>query len=242
MLKIIIIDDEKNVRIVIKKLLTLINIEYEIVGEAGSISNAKKIIEKENPDIVLLDIDLEDGTGFDLLKQLKNTTFKLIFITAFNEYAINAFKFNALDYILKPIDPKELKEAINKAKSSIDSENELYLLLENLENNKTAEMQKLVVKTTQRTYFIPINEILYFQSDGSYSKILTQNLTILASKNLKHFQELLPDNQFIRTHQSFLVNKTCIASIKNNTILLMNEVEIPISVRRKAEIKILLEK
>ena len=242
MLKIVIVDDEKNVRIVIKKLLALINFDYIIVGETGSVSEAKTLIINKKPDIVLLDIELEDGTGFDLLKQLPNPNFKLIFITAFNEFAITAFKFNALDYILKPIDPKELELAIEKAKSSIDSKNELHLLLENLENNKNSDLKKLVIKTTQKTHFITVDKILYFQSDGSYSKIVSENLTILASKNLKYFQEILPKHQFIRTHQSFLVNKLHITSLKNNTILLNNSVEIPISVRRKSEIKKLLDK
>jgi two-component system LytT family response regulator len=242
MLKIVIIDDEKNVIIVIKKLLSLINIAHTVVSEAASVQAGLEVIKQTNPDVVLLDIELEDGTGFDLLNQLDEIDFKLIFITAFNEYAIKAFKFNALDYILKPIDPDDLKNAINKAKDNLYTENTLKLLLNNLETNKTAETQKLIVKTTERTYFIPIDEIFYFQSDGSYSKIVSKDLTILASKNLKYFQEILPKHQFIRTHQSFLVNKLNITSLKNNTILLNNSVEIPISVRRKSEIKKLLGK
>ncbi len=239
-MKIVVVDDEKNVRIVIKKLLALVSTDYEVVGEAASVVEAKDVITKTSPDLVLLDIELEDGTGFDLLKQIENPDFKLIFITAFNEYAIRAFKFNALDYLLKPIDPEELKEAISKAKSTINSENEINLLLENLENNKKSEIQKLVIKTTQRTYFLPINDILYFQSDGSYSKIITKDKNILASKNLKHFQELVPEELFIRTHQSYLVNKEHVAGLKGNNIVLKNNVEIPISVRRKKDIKKML--
>jgi len=242
MIKIVIVDDENNVRIVIKKLLALVSNDYQVVGEAASVVEAKEIIEKTKPDLLLLDIELEDGTGFDLLKQISNPNFKLIFITAFNEYAIKAFKFNALDYLLKPIDPEELKTAIEKVKAEVNSTNELNLLLQNFETNKKNEEQKLVIKTTQRTHFIPIKDILYFQSDGSYSKIVTKDTSILASKNLKHFQELVPAEIFIRTHQSFLVNKLHIVSLKNNTILLNNDVEIPISVRRKSDIKKLLDK
>jgi len=241
MLKIVIIDDEKNVRIVIKKLLTFIKMAYEVVGEAPSVIEGKEIIEKTNPDIVLLDIKLDDGTGFDLLKQLSKIDFKLIFITAYNEYAIKAFKFSALDYILKPIDPTELKEAIEKAKDAIDTKNELDLLLQNMENNKNAAFDKLVIKTTQKTYFIKTDEILYFQSDGSYTKVITQDYKVLASKNLKYFQEILPKDQFIRPHQSYLINKLRTSGLKNNAILLDNGVEIPISVRRKSEIIKLLD-
>lgn len=241
MLKIVIIDDEKNVRIVIKKLLTFIEMEYEVVGEAPSVLEGKEVILKTKPDIVLLDIKLEDGTGFDLLKQLSEIDFKLIFITAYNEYAIKAFKFSALDYILKPIDPTELKEAVEKAKNAIDTKNELDLLLQNMEDNKNAEFEKLVIKTTQKTYFIKIDEILYFQSDGSYTKVITQDYNVLASKNLKYFQEILSKEQFIRPHQSYLINKAQTSGLKGNAIILNNGVEIPISVRRKAEIIKLLE-
>ena len=125
MLKIVIIDDEINVRRVLKKLLKLMTSNYEVVGEAPSILEAKKVITATNPDIVLLDIELEDGTGFTLINQLSKVDFKLIFITAYNQYAIKAFKFNALDYILKPIEPEELKNALTKAEESIQSENEL---------------------------------------------------------------------------------------------------------------------
>lgn len=242
MLKIIVIDDEKNVRTVIKKLLSLVSSNYAIVGEAASVAEGKEIIAKENPDLVLLDIELEDGTGFEMLNQIDNINFKVIFITAFNEYAIKAFKFNALDYILKPINPEELKNAIDKAKTSISTGKELKLLLENFESNKKSEFQNLVVKTTQQTYFIPIEDILYFQSDGSYSKIVTEKKTILASKNLKHFQDLVPEDLFIRTHQSYLVNKNHITGLKGNVLILNNELEIPISVRRKADIKAALNK
>jgi len=234
MLKIVIVDDEKNVRIVIKKLLSFTEVPYEVVGEAPSIAQAKEVILKTNPDLVLLDIKLDDGTGFELLKQLPKINFQLIFITAYNEYAIKAFKFSALDYILKPIDPLELKEAIIKASKSINSKKELDLLLKNLENNNT-DFEKLVIKTTQRTYFIDIADIFYFQSDGSYTKVITKEYNVLASKNLKYFQEILPKEQFIRPHQSFLINKTHISGVKVDVIVLTNECEIPISIRRKVE-------
>jgi two-component system LytT family response regulator len=236
MLKIVVIDDEKNVRIVIKKLLSLINIANTVVGEATSVQAGLEIIKQTNPDIVLLDIQLEGGSGFDLLNQLDDINFKLIFITAFNEYAIKAFKFNALDYILKPIDPEDLKNAIEKAQEQLDSKDTLNKLLDNLKQNEKSNNQKLVIKTTQETYFIPINDIYYFQSDGSYSKVFAKNLNLLASKNLKYFQEILPQGQFIRTHQSFLINKLQVERIKQQVIILKNDVEIPVSTRKKSEI------
>ncbi len=239
MLRIVIIDDEVNVRKVIKKLLGLISSEYIVVGEAPSIAQGKKVIAETNPDLVLLDIELEDGTGFTLIDQLSKIDFKLIFITAYNQYAIKAFKFNAIDYLLKPIDPDELKSALNKAKSTIHSENELKQLLKNLDHNQNAETPKIVIKTTNKMHFVEIDKILYCQSEGSYTTIFTVDISILASKNLKYFQDLLSDYSFIRTHQSYLVNKIHITGLKNDSIILNDNLSIPISLRRKAEIKAL---
>lgn len=223
MLRIAIIDDEKNVRVVIKKLLELNNIHHEIVGEATSVKKAKKLIESTKPDIVLLDVKLDDGTGFDLLTQLKTVDFKLIFITAYNNFAINAIKFNTIDYILKPIDPEELKNAIQKAEKAISE-------------NRGRGAQKLVVKTNQETHIIPIKDIIYIQSEGSYAKIYTNNLILLASKNLKFFEDSLPEQQFIRSHKSYLVNKLCIISIKKDILELKSDYKALISKRKKSEV------
>jgi two-component system LytT family response regulator len=237
MFKVAIIDDEKNVRIVIKKLLNILYSNCEIVAEAASIKEAKAILPQVKPDIVLLDIELEDGTGFSLLKQLPSLDFKLIFITAFNQYAIKAFKFNALDYLLKPIDPIELQNAIDKAQQRVSNEKELRTFIENFDKNK---ISKIVINTTEKNHFITVSDITYCKAQGSYTKVFTKEQSILASKNLKQFEDLLSEQGFIRTHQSYLVNKLEIAAVKNNTLLLTDKTEIPISVRRKPEIMALL--
>ena len=237
MFKVAIIDDEKNVRIVIKKLLNILYSNCEIVAEAASIKEAKAILPQVKPDIVLLDIELEDGTGFSLLKQLPSLDFKLIFITAFNQYAIKAFKFNALDYLLKPIDPIELQNAIDKAQQRVSNEKELRTLIENFDKNK---ISKIVINTTEKNHFITVSDITYCKAQGSYTKVFTKEQSILASKNLKQFEDLLSEQGFIRTHQSYLVNKLEIDAVKNNTLLLKDKTEIPISVRRKPEIMALL--
>ena len=119
MIKIAIIDDEINVRELIKKMLKLISSSYVVVGEAASISGAKDMLNNCKPDLVFLDIELEDGSGFNLLEQLPQIHFKLVFITAFNEFAIRAFKYNAFDYILKPIAPEELKNTLKRVESMV---------------------------------------------------------------------------------------------------------------------------
>lgn len=243
MIKIVIIDDEFNVRELLKKLLLLFYKDVKIVGEAASIMDAKEMLTKSNPDIVLLDIELEDGTGFNLLDQLKDVNFKLIFITAFNQHAIKAFKYNAVDYILKPISPEEFKSTLDKVISLVVKENETKYLLTQLKDGKDLESEKIVINTIKEKHIINIDDILYCESEGAYTKIITKQLNVLASKNLKHYQDLLPKTSFVRPHQSFLVNKNAIVSIKNNILLLNNKVEIPISSRRKSEINdILLRK
>lgn len=238
MFKVAIIDDEKNVRIVLKKLLNILYSNCEIVAEIGSIKEAKIILPQVKPDIILLDIELEDGSGFSLLKQLPNLDFSLIFITAFNQFAIKAFKFNALDYLLKPIDPSELQNAVDKAQQNVENEKELRRRLENIEEKKESQ---IVIKTTNKIHFINLKDIIFCQAEGAYAKIITNNETILVSKNLKHFEDLLSEHAFIRTHQSYLVNRLEIESIKNNMLLLKNATEIPISSRRKSEIIALLK-
>ena len=238
MFKVAIIDDEKNVRIVIKKLLSILYSNCEIVAEIASIKEAKRLLPQVKPDIVLLDIELEDGNAFSLLKQLPQLDFKLIFITAFNAYAIKAFKFNALDYLLKPIDPSELQHAIDKAQKHVSNAKELKLLIDNIEEDKTSQ---IVIKTTTKIHFINLIDILYCQAEGAYANIITKKESILASKNLKHFEDLLSSHGFIRPHQSYLVNQLEIDFIKNNALVLKNNVEIPISVRKKAEIILLLD-
>lgn len=236
MIKLVIIDDEEDVREVIKKMISLLNFDIEIVGEASSIVNAKNIIETKQPEIVLLDIELEDGSGFDLLNTLSNYNFQLIFITAFNEFAIKAFKFNALDYILKPIDPEELEQAILKSKEAINSKNQLESLLKNVDYNKK-NFEKIVIKTTQQTHIINIKDIYYIQSNRAYSSLFLKNKSIFTSKNLKFFVDILPKEIFIRTHKSYLVNKNYIKGIEHDKLILGNNYKVLVSVRKIAEIK-----
>lgn len=240
MIKIAIIDDEINVRELIKKMLKLISSSYVVVGEAASISGAKDMLNNCKPDLVFLDIELEDGSGFNLLEQLPQIHFKLVFITAFNEFAIRAFKYNAFDYILKPIAPEELKNTLKRVESMVYVEKETKIQLKNLKENRESTIQKIALKTAKKMYLLEVDAILYCQSDGSYTKVVTENETILVSKNLKHYQELLPEDIFIRTHQSYLVNKRHILSLENDTILLKNNETVAISARRKSEIKAIL--
>jgi len=237
-MKTLIVEDEVDARKVLKFLLKQYFPDIDIIGEAASISKAKNIILKEKPELVFLDVRLEDGTGFDLLNNLEHIDFQIIFTTAYDNYAIKAIKFAATDYLLKPINPEEFKIAVEKV---ITKMQQFADYLKNKQNTK--DYQTISVKTAQQTYFVPIKDIIRLEADGSYTSIITEDSKILASKNLKFYEKILPKDSFIRTHQSHLVNKKCIKSIdKDGKLKLSNNDLVPISFRKKSMVRNFLKK
>jgi len=237
MLKIILIEDEYKAREALKKMLQILPTDIEIVAETGRINEAVHLINELNPDLVFLDIKLQDGSGFDILEQIARPDFKIIFTTAYNEYAIKAFKVSALDYLLKPIDPVELQTALQKATGLIDNEKEYQSLLSVFKNNEKDADKKIVLKTTENRYIIYQKDIIRLEADGAYTLFVTKNQNIIASKNIKYYQDLLDENMFMRCHQSHLVNYKQVKSVyKNDKLLLSNGDIIPISIRKKPEI------
>lgn len=208
-MRIAIIDDEQHL---IERTAGVVNRyfpDYKIVGTAGTLEQAISLIVNTKPQIVLLDIHLSDGTGFELIQRLFPIDFKIIFITAHEQFAIKAFKFSALDYILKPFDDIELVDAIQKASLQVKkeaSEVNIEALLSNLRSD-SKEIKKIVLKTNDSIYVVKINEIIRLESDGAYTQFFfTDGHKVLVSKNLKEFEELLSDFGFFRIHQSHLIN------------------------------------
>lgn len=233
-MKILLVENELNIREALKKMLTLILPDSIIVGETGYIQEAKQLIINLQPDIILLDIELEDGTGFELLESLEFSDFKVVFTTAYNQYAIKAFKFSAVDYLLKPIDPSDLKNTIEKITSIINNEKQQLALIETLRENLSQKNKKIVLKTSDFTHFISLDEIIRLEADGSYTLFITESKKIIVSKNLKYYEELL-GGYFIRCHQSHIVNPTRIKSLdKKDNIIMLNGDTIPISSRKKS--------
>ncbi len=234
-MKVVIIEDELDARNVIKFLLRqFFQDDINIVGYSAKVSDSLPLIKKEKPDLIFLDVRLEDGLGLDLLKKIDKIDFQIIFTTAYDNYAIKAIKFAAIDYLLKPINPEEFKTAVQKA---IDKKQEFQELLKLQEELDWESEQAIAVKTAEQTHFIPYKDIIRLEADGSYTLIVTVSNKIFASKNLKFFEQTLPDNAFIRTHQSHLVNKKYINFIKNDFIKLENGEEIPVSFRKKNAVK-----
>jgi len=208
MIKTVIVDDEPDAVAFIESLIKEYCPDLEIVGTANSVPEAEKLINKNTPDLVFLDVEMPHGNGFELLRRTRNLSYKVIFITAFNHYAIKAIKFSAVDYILKPINIEEFITSVRKVKESIVSKKDTTLNFDSLiENLKSALPDKLAIPTNDGMEYLNTEDIIRIQADRSYSWFyMKSGKKYLVSKNLKGYQELLSDRYFFRTHNSHLIN------------------------------------
>ncbi len=236
MKKTIIIDDQATSRLFVKKIIETEFDEINIVAEADGVQKGLDVIKKYNPDIVFLDIDMPDGTGFDLLSNLDEIDFKLIFITAHSEFAIKAIKFSAIDYILKPFDKTEIIEATKRALLKIDKEKEKVRIDTFLSNLDARKNKKIVLNTADNIYVVNVEDIIRCVSEGNYTVFYVKNRNpIMMSKILKEYEQLLSDYGFIRIHRSHLVNINHIERfVKDDSMLIMSDrSEVPVSSRKK---------
>lgn len=242
MIKTIIIDDEPRARDTIADILELYCKNVNVIAQAEDVKSGIKTISQNKPDVVLLDIKMPDGTGFDLLKQLDVIDFKVIFITAYEEYAIKAFKFSALDYILKPIDPDELIKAIEKAEQSFHQENtklKLDAFYSNIENI-SKEVKKIVLKTFDSIHLVNVQDIIRCEADRNYTQFFfNDGEKLLVSKTLKEFDEILNEYGFFRAHQSHLVNMAYVKRYEKKGggyLVMKDNSSITVSFRKKEQL------
>lgn len=243
-MKILIVDDEKRIRTSIVHVIRLHYPKAIVVGEAENIQEAKQLIRDQKPDVLLLDIKMPGGTGFDLLSELMPATFKIIFVTAFNEFAIKAFKYSVLDYLLKPVVPEDLVRALDKARKQINGEEEI-LKLKTLIDNLKYEEKKIVLNTQNATHVIAANEILRCEADRNYTRFYLYNKkAILVSGGLKEYEELLKPLGFIRPHHSHVVNLNFISKLdkRTNLLILKDGSKVPVSIRKHPELYNILNK
>ena len=207
MKKVLIIDDENRTRSLIAKMIDSFGFDVETIPEGENVQSGIKAIEKHNPDIVFLDIQMPDGTGFDVIRSIGNKNFEVIFITAHEEFAIKAIKFSALDYLLKPVDASELKAALEKALELVDSEKsngQFDALHSNIQSN---EKRRLVLKTQESVHVVDLEQIIRCEADRNYTSFfLKDSKKILVSKTLKEYETLLAAHNFLRVQQSHLIN------------------------------------
>lgn len=252
MITAILIDDDINLRNGMKGLLSLYAPEITIIGEADSVASGVEAIEKLHPQVVFLDIQLNDGTGFDILEKLatKNgkTTSHIVFITAHEQYAIKAFRFSALDFLLKPVDPDELKKVIEKIKSVLEkSDNYAHidLLLENI-RKKVDNFKRIALSNSDGIHLFEISDIVRCESEDNYTKFFIRNSKpILISKTLKEYEEMLTNHGFVRVHQSHLINLAFLKSYikkEGGYVIMTDNSTIPISQRKKEQLQEILTK
>lgn len=251
MISTILIEDDVNIRTGLAILLKQIAPDLEIVGQAGTVQEGLFLIEKHQPNVLFLDIQLTDGSSFDILDQLmqkhNKISAQIVFITAYQEYAIKAFKFSALDYLIKPIDPEDLQNAITKIRAVQRTQvqyGQIDLLLEHF--NKNNLPKKIVLSTAEGTHLIHLQDIIRCESMDNYTKFyLKSEKPILISKTLKEYDELLKDSGFERIHQSHLINLNYLKSyIKadGGYVIMTDNSELPVSQRKRERLQALLKK
>jgi two-component system, LytTR family, response regulator len=207
-MKVIIVDDEPTVRNAITSLLTENFPDIKIVSSVGTVEEGFNAISDLSPELLFLDVELPDGNGFDLLKRIPHVNFKVIFITGHQEYALDAIKVSALDYILKPFDTDELRAAVQKAKELINHDEQqlkLQTLNENLQNKKP--LKRIILPTSEDLHIVSINDIIRAEADSNYTTFwLTGGKRIMVSRTIKEYDGMLSGSGMIRVHQSHLVN------------------------------------
>jgi two-component system LytT family response regulator len=242
MYKAVIVDDENRSVETLKSIIQqFCSDEVEVTGSANSVQEAYPLILATSPDIVFLDVEMPHGSGFDLLEKFTKPTFEVVFTTGFDHYAVTAIKFSALDYLLKPINIEEVREAISKAKKRIEgkhTQQNLEHLIKNLRYPRD-KTNKIPISVVNGFQFVPVNTIIYCEADDDYTYIhLVDNQKLTVSKNIKEFEDILANYDFFRTHHSYLVNRDYIRRYvkgEGGTILTEQGNELPVSRRRKAE-------
>lgn len=248
MIRSIIIDDEHYGRLALKLALEKCCPDVEIIAICEGPEQGLKTIKSLQPDLVFLDVQMPNMTGFDLLQQLGPINFEVIFVTSHDQYAIKAIKFSALDYLLKPVDEDDLMQAVNKAKEHMQQTGSAYRYQSVLNNihYRSGKIDKLAVPTLEGIDFYKTDDIIYCQADGNYTALfLTNHQKKLISKNLKDFENLLTGSGFCRVHNSFLINMQHIQKYikgEGGYVVLTDEHHVDISRRRKESFLGMLDK
>jgi two-component system LytT family response regulator len=240
-MKILVVDNDKILREGLVKMIKKIMVEPFEIDEANSVKTGLGKIANFNPDLVFLDVEMDDGTGFDLLQLLDNYSFQLVFITAHNKYAIDAFRFAAINFLQKPIDPLELIESINRFRKGAHLKTltaQLEVLKEGLQKSSTNQQERtLALSDSESINYVRLSDIVFCESDSSYTTfVLTDKKRLVVSKTMKEYEDLLTSFQFLRVHHSYIVNMRHVLAYDKKDggdLLLTNNIHIPVSVRKK---------
>lgn len=251
MITALLIDDDGNLRKGMKALLALYAPDIAIAGEADSVKAGIAAIEAHTPDVIFMDIQLGDGTGFDILEQFAQKHGKLsshvVFITAHEEFAVKAFRFSALDYLLKPVDPEDLEKVVAKVRKALktnDNFAHIDLLLENI-RKKVDKFKRIALSTSDGIHLFEVSDIIRLESQDNYTKFyIKDHKPVLIAKTLKEYEEMLSEQGFERIHQSHLINLSYLKSyIKRDGgyAVMADNSHLPISQRKKERLQELLK-
>jgi two-component system LytT family response regulator len=241
MLTAIIIDDENSSRNSLRQKLTNHCPLISIIGECENGEEGILMVTEKKPDLVFLDVEMPRMNGFTMLQQLHYKNFEIIFITAYDYYAIKAIKFSALDYLVKPVEVEDLKVAVEKATQkqlqSIGNER-LEILLQNLNTDKK-ELQRIAIPSMEGLLFVETGHIIYLEANSNYTCFyLTNNTKITVAKTLKDFEELLPASSFMRIHHSYIINKNLVKKYikgEGGQVVMSNDTVLDVARRKKDE-------
>lgn len=238
-IKAIVVDDEENSRKALLNVLEFYCADVEVVGTAQDVSSAYELIQVKSPQLVFLDIQMPGGNGFELLKKYRNIPFKVIFVTAFDQFALRAIKLSAVDYLLKPVSPRDLIKAVEKVLTALEKEEQLAQKIDALEDNMDVSQQvrKIILNTSTNMYVLKLEDIVRCEADENYTRVMTTDAkVIMVAKTLKEFDEMLTVYGFCRIHQSHLINLNHVVTYEKGSsgmVVLSSSEKVPVSGRRK---------
>jgi two-component system LytT family response regulator len=242
MIRCVIVEDEINSREALKAMLNRFCPDVMLCGEAEGVETGKEIIDIHHPDLVFLDIEMRDGSGFRLLEKFENIDFEVVFTTAFEQFALKAIRYQVFDYLLKPIVPDELIAAVDKVKQIKEKKNSLKnieTLIHNYQSN-SPEKRKLSLATTEKIHIVDVGTIIRCESDNYYTHFyFTDGKHLLISKTLKEIETMLEEDEFIRPHKSHLINIKFIQNFNRSDasfLTLTDGTQIPVSRRKKDKV------
>lgn len=241
-MRILLVDNEPEVRELLRDMIEAIAPDQHEFAEADGVQSGLNQISSFRPDLVYLDVEMGDGTGFDLMSRLQTPAFQLVFTTAHNKYAIQAFKCSAIDYLLKPVDIGELENSLTKAANNVSGyllTRQMAVLMQQLQHKESQEKQ-IVLKDSEASYFVKLGDLLYCEAEGSYTRFhFGKEKPIVISKNLSTYEDLLGPYGFIRTHHSYLVNPNRIKmydKTDGGLLILDSGHTVPVSHRKKDQV------
>lgn len=246
MIRAVIIEDEKQSQDLLMVMLEKYCTNVQVEGVASSVESGIKIIKEQKPDLVFLDVELSDGNGFDVLSAFEKPTFRVVFVTGFDHYAIKAIKFSALDYLLKPVSLEELRNAIKKLETVPTSYIDNFEHLKNNLNTRIADINKIVLSGNKSYKVLKIEDIIFVEAERTYVTFhLINSQKIVAANPLNFYEDVLPESKFFRIHKSYIINCTKINKIepgRGGPVHLEGGAILPIAFRRKPTFIQFLEK